>query len=150
MKSFARVSSLSLSLFAALALTLSGAARAEIVGSEGDSSPLSKIENADLICKDGGGLYAFDTKGKRVWQGDPGMDEGIELKVSSFRTLKCPGCFDVEAKLDFLGQSQELKLTLRGVTASFSKSTLKVEAKQEDGKMEELFKFNCERPAAKQ
>ncbi len=141
MKNFAFALTLTLSLATA---SIARAESMPTAAPEEAASPLSKIENANISCKDSNALYAIDTHGKRVWQGDPGMDEGLELKVTQFKTLKCPGCYDIEAKLEFLGETQELKLVLRGAAGSFTKSDLSVEAKQENGKMEEMLKLPCE------
>jgi hypothetical protein len=63
---------------------------------------MSKV-NADYRCELDGGGIAFKSqtasKKARVWQTDVGEDEGLELKVKSFSTLRCPGCYSFEANL---------------------------------------------------
>jgi hypothetical protein len=139
---------LAFSICIALSLLSLTLARAESGADE--SSPLTKVEGATITCKDEYQLYAIDAKNKRIWASDPGVEEGMELKVSQFKIAKCPNCIDIDATLDFLGETSEMHFKLRGVTASYSKATLSVQAKQENGKMEELSKLDCETVAKKQ
>ncbi|MCB9027239.1 MAG: hypothetical protein H6625_13035 [Bdellovibrionaceae bacterium] len=78
---------------------------------EGDS-PTTLIDRADLICEDSGVKFAIRTafQDEKVWQSDPGMDDGIELSINKFERMKCPSTYSIEATLTMFGS--ELVMTL--------------------------------------
>ncbi len=77
----------------------------------------SKIE-ADLRCEQPGGSVAVALPGPgkpaRVWQTDPGSDEGLEIQLTAFRVARCQGCFSFTGLLfgmQVKGDAVDSKLT---------------------------------------
>lgn len=57
-----------------------------------EDTPLTKIENADLVCENKGTKVAFDSQKHRVWQTDPKMTDGYDLRVIEFKLLPGNPC----------------------------------------------------------
>lgn len=88
--------------------------------------PMTKIENPVLICEDSGVKYAFEGFDKRVWQSDPGQDEGIQLKVDDFKqVVRTPYDWEVLGSYSIMGQSLNLKLRTKSKTV-YSESSRQV------------------------
>lgn len=77
---------------------------------------LSKITGADLICDQPGAMFAFDFErgSQRVWQGDPGETEGIELSDVKVQVYRCPYCYDVNATLKVSDSKMDYSFKIRG------------------------------------
>ena len=78
------------------------------VATPGDITP---IEGANLVCVYGdGGMVAINAKDERVWQGDPGDEEALELLVVQFNRFRCPNAYDIQAKLIVFGEEADVHL----------------------------------------
>lgn len=89
----------------------------------GDITP---IEGANLICVYGdGGMIAINATDERVWQGDPGDTEALELQVVQFNRFRCPNAYDIQAKLIVFGEEADVRLT----TTSCGSSDVSLEYK---------------------
>ena len=74
-------------------------------------SPMTAIENPVLVCESEGAKYAFEGFERRVWQGDPGVEEGLEFTILSFKQVKRIAYdWRVKAELEFMEQKMEYKL----------------------------------------
>lgn len=101
-----------------------------------EDSPMTPIVGADLYCEQEGGMFAFDLENgkEKIWRGDPGVSDGLQLTVTSFERHRCPGCYSANATLTFFGQTIELRFTLSGELQlpGALKQWLKVEARDRD------------------
>ncbi len=77
-------------------------------------------EGASMFCAIEGDKenmgFAFDFELERAWFAGKGEKEGLEMKVDKLQRLRCPGCFDIKAKL----MGDKYKFVLRG-NGSFGK-----------------------------
>ena len=79
--------------------------------SPGDS-PITKIVGEDLRCEDHGVLFALRTAehDEKVWQSDPGMNDGLEVTIKKFDRYECPYNFNIEAEVVAFGMTAPLNL----------------------------------------
>ena len=100
----------------------------------GDFTP---ITGANLVCNFGdSGMIAINASEERVWQGNPGDEEGLELQVIRFDRFRCPNAYDIQAKLVVFGEEAEVRL----VTTSCGMSNVSLEYTVGDT----VFDMDCE------
>lgn len=80
-------------------------------------SPLTKIQNPQLICQARGVMYAinYETAGQeRLWQADPGDTEGLELHVDKFYRSSDPiPVLKIKANLQMGGERIRVELEIQ-------------------------------------
>lgn len=103
---------------AASVLAMSSVAQAFItLPREPGDSPVTKIQDPGLVCEAQGVMYAinYQTEGQeRVWQGDPGDTEGLELHVAKFVRLSSPVSYNITAYLQVGGERIRIEMPIRG------------------------------------
>lgn len=92
-------------------LAFANMSHADVLGSVPELTP---PHGTTILCKNDGGLFAFNTVDKRIWQGEPDADEGLELKIDQFNILRCPLCYQIEARLPFADAELKYRFELRG------------------------------------
>ncbi|MCB0384256.1 MAG: hypothetical protein KDD43_02600 [Bdellovibrionales bacterium] len=102
-----------------IALVLPISAYAFIPSSPGDS-PITKIVDEDLRCEDSGAMFAIKSteNSEKVWQSDPGMDDGIEMSILRFDRFECPFNFYIETEISMFGQVTPVTLKVSTPTPS--------------------------------
>lgn len=91
------------------------------------ADPISKIENANIVCSRRGGAVFINTQDKRLWQAEvPADKEGLELKIDFFNVFRCPNCYTIEGRFEGMEKNQTLRYQLTGVAGSFKKAKLQV------------------------
>ncbi len=91
------------------------------------ADPMSKIENANIVCSRRGGAVFVSTQDKRLWQAEvPADKEGLELKIDSFNVFRCPNCYTIEGRFEGMEKNQTLRYQLTDVGGSFKKAKLVV------------------------
>ncbi|MBC7690400.1 MAG: hypothetical protein H7222_01415 [Methylotenera sp.] len=96
------------------------------------SSAFARDINPDITCRSRGATFSFNTRNHEAAQGDPGVKDDLELKVTRFATARCPGCYSIEASLESLFDYQ---IELRGTTTPKGlKETLKISAREQGSK----------------
>lgn len=106
------------------------------------SSPITSVQSAQLWCGDRGGGFYLDLKKKKVWQGEAGDSEAMELDVQKFELLECTLCFAIQAALHFYGETVVWDLSL---ASDGGELNLTAEGKSlQTGDVSEKLTFTCE------
>ena len=72
---------------------------------------VTPIEDPSLVCSGDIGVISISDQHERVWHGEPGQSDGMELEVLSFDRMRCPHAYDIQAKLIFFGTKADARLT---------------------------------------
>lgn len=78
---------------------------------------IGSVSKAQVRCEGAGGGFAFalpkgDDPSLKVWTTEKGMDEGLELTVTSYRPFRCPDCFEISATTTFFNSVIEYSFQL--------------------------------------
>lgn len=113
-----------------------------------EDSPLTPIQNADLVCSGSHAMVAINTQKQKVWLADPGDTEGAELTIGKFLVSKCPDCYDITATFSMMGQDQHFKLEIRGQIAANPQLTLFSisDIENPDSDSQKIGEFSCQKP----
>lgn len=57
---------------------------------------LESIVNPDLVCESQSMKIAIRLEDHKIWQADPGMEEGMPIFTSVWRPLACRGCYLIQ------------------------------------------------------
>lgn len=72
---------------------------------------ITPIENPNLVCSGDIGVVSINDEQERVWHGEPGQSDGMELEILQFDRFRCPNAYDIQAKLIFFGTKADARLT---------------------------------------
>lgn len=80
----------------------------------GPSSPITKVQGADLFCsyQNTSGAISIDVNqgSERVWWGESGQPEALQLSILSFDRLRCLKCYRIQAQLLLMGEAFNVDL----------------------------------------
>lgn len=72
---------------------------------------ITPIEDPSLVCQGDIGVVSINADQERVWHGEPGQSDGMELEILQFDRFRCPNAYDIQAKLIFFGTKADARLT---------------------------------------
>lgn len=56
----------------------------------------TEFKNVNILCQSSGALIAISEQDKTYWQSDAGQTSGLQFTVTSWKTARCPHCFEAE------------------------------------------------------